>query len=79
MIEPQSRKRLIQLPGPRTSAIMGCNSPTARVLLMTIPIRCPHCDKSYNLKDELKGKRVACTNPIATAVSVSTMTWFLCE
>jgi hypothetical protein len=30
---------------------------------MTIAIRCPNCDKAYNLKDELKGKRVACTNP----------------
>src|SRR5438045_2660602 len=30
---------------------------------MAIAIRCPHCGKAYSLKDELKGKRVACTNP----------------
>src|SRR5438128_6060558 len=30
---------------------------------MAIAIRCRHCGKAYNLKDELKGKRVACTNP----------------
>jgi hypothetical protein len=42
---------------------MGCNSLSAPGSLMTLAIRCPHCDKSYNLKDELKGKRVACTNP----------------
>src|SRR5262245_47255170 len=42
---------------------MGCNSRSAQVFHMTIAIRCPHCDKAYNLKDELKGKRVACTNP----------------
>src|SRR5262245_44979252 len=41
----------------------GQQLPLSTESLMTIAIRCPHCDKTYNLKDELKGKRVACTNP----------------
>jgi hypothetical protein len=30
---------------------------------MAIAIRCPHCEKPYNLRDELAGKRVNCSNP----------------
>lgn len=30
---------------------------------MAIATRCPHCNKTYKLKDELAGKRVNCTNP----------------
>src|ERR1043166_673828 len=32
-------------------------------LLMSIATRCPHCDKAYNLRDELAVKRVHCSNP----------------
>jgi tetratricopeptide (TPR) repeat protein len=35
---------------------------------MAIAVSCPHCGKSYTLKDHLQGKRVACTNPTCKKV-----------
>src|SRR5262249_8202494 len=52
----------------------GQQQPLRTESLMTIAIRCPHCDKAYNLKDELKGKRVACTNPNCKKVFTITPT-----
>src|SRR5262245_61954939 len=43
---------------------------------MAIPIQCPHCQRSYKLKNELAGKRVTCstcrkTFPVPAAPVVS--------